>query len=184
MINKSILLGRLAADPRLHSFDNGGKICRMRVITSRRWRDDKTGEMREHVDGHNISVLVPRIAERVADTFRKGDVVYVEGAMETRKWTDASGQDRFMTEVVIRPFAGGIRRVPTQRTSAGPDMHAPEQKQEQEHGPAQETSPSISVEDTDDWLEGGLGTGNFEDDLFAETFPDSKPEAPDDSFPF
>lgn len=120
MINSATLLGRLARDPDIRTFSNGGKVCRLRLITSRSWVDRQSGETKEKVEGHNIAIYVNKLAERVAEKARKGDVLYVEGPIETRRWTDGENVQRSITEIAIRPHLGTIRRVPTGRSPARP----------------------------------------------------------------
>lgn len=112
MINKSTLLGRLAKDPELKTFQDGGKIANMRIITNRTWKDKTSGEMRQHTEGHTVVIRVPAIAESITSKVKKGDLMYVEGAMETRSWTTGAGEKRYITEVVVRPYGGIVRKLP------------------------------------------------------------------------
>lgn len=107
-VNKVILVGNLGADPEIKSFQNGGRIANMRIATSENWRDKASGERREKTEWHTITInndnLVP-IAEKF---LRKGSKIYVEGALQTRKWQDRDGNDRYTTEVVIGRFNGTL----------------------------------------------------------------------------
>ncbi|MGL4543732.1 MAG: single-stranded DNA-binding protein, partial [Polymorphobacter sp.] len=107
-VNKVILVGNLGADPEIKSFANGGRIANMRIATSESWRDKASGERKEKTEWHNITInndnLVP-IAEKF---LRKGSKIYVEGALQTRKWQDRDGNDRYTTEVVIGRFNGTL----------------------------------------------------------------------------
>lgn len=112
MINKVTLLGRMARDPEIKTFQDGGSLANLRVITSRYWRD-KSGEMKEQVQGHNVVIRIPKIASKMGENLKKGQLVYIEGSLETRKWKDQNGAERYSTEVVIRPYNGTIRRMPS-----------------------------------------------------------------------
>ena len=107
-VNRVTLLGNLGADPETRTFPSGGKVCNFRIATSEQWKDRETGEQRERTQWHSIAIFsepVVRIAEQY---LRKGSKVYVEGQLETRKWQDQSGQDRYSTEVVLRPYRGEL----------------------------------------------------------------------------
>ncbi|MHA3978689.1 single-stranded DNA-binding protein [Halovulum sp. GXIMD14794] len=105
-VNKVILVGNLGADPEVRTFQNGGKVCNLRVATSERWRDRNTGENRERTEWHSVAIFNERLADLAQQYLRKGSKVYLEGQLETRKWQDQSGQDRYSTEVVLRPYKG------------------------------------------------------------------------------
>ena len=103
-VNKVILVGNLGRDPEVRTFQNGGKVCNLRIATSETWKDRNTGERRERTEWHSVAIFSEPLA-RVAEQFlRKGSKVYIEGQLETRKWQDQSGQDRYTTEVVLRPY--------------------------------------------------------------------------------
>lgn len=100
-VNKVILLGNLGADPEVKSFANGGKICNLRIATSESWKDKQTGERKERTEWHSV-VIANEGLVGVAERFlRKGSKVYLEGKLQTRKWQDQSGNDRYSTEVVL-----------------------------------------------------------------------------------
>ena len=107
-VNKVILIGNLGADPEVRTFQNGGKVCNLSVATSRRWKDRETGERREVTEWHRVSIFSEGLARIAEQYLRKGSKVYLEGALETRKWQDQSGQDRYTTEVVLRPYSGEL----------------------------------------------------------------------------
>ena len=125
MINRCTLLGRLARDPETVSFANGGKVCKLRLITSRSYRDPKTGEFQERAQGHNVAIYIDQLADRVQEIYRKGDTVYVEGPLETRRWTDQQQVVHYLTEVVIRPRLGGIRRLSGSRSASAEQTVTP-----------------------------------------------------------
>lgn len=103
-VNKVILVGNLGRDPEVRSFPNGGKVCNLRIATSESWRDKATGERKERTEWHSVAIFDENIVKVAEQYLRKGSTVYVEGQLETRKWQDQSGADRYSTEVVLRPF--------------------------------------------------------------------------------
>ncbi|MCC5985488.1 MAG: single-stranded DNA-binding protein [Rhodobacteraceae bacterium] len=107
-VNKVILVGNLGRDPEVRTFPDGGKLCNLRIATSERWRDRNTGEQRERTEWHNV-VLRGDGLVRVAEQYlRKGSKVYVEGSLQTRKWQDQSGQDRYSTDIVVAGMGGTL----------------------------------------------------------------------------
>jgi single-strand DNA-binding protein len=107
-VNKVILVGNLGADPEVKSFQNGGRICNLRIATSEDWKDRTTGEKKERTEWHSV-VLQSDGLVGVAERFlRKGSKVYIEGQLRTRKWQDQSGNDRYTTEVSIGGFDGKL----------------------------------------------------------------------------
>ena len=103
-VNKVILIGNLGQDPEVRSFQNGGKIANLRIATSETWKDRNTGERRERTEWHTVAIYSEPLV-RVAEQFlRKGSKVYIEGQLETRKWQDQSGQERYTTEVLVDSF--------------------------------------------------------------------------------
>lgn len=100
-VNKVIVVGNLGADPETRSFQNGGKVCNFRIATSESWKDRTTGERKERTEWHSIAVLSEGLAGVAERYLRKGSKVYVEGKLQTRKWQDQSGNDRYSTEVVL-----------------------------------------------------------------------------------
>ena len=103
-VNKVIIVGNLGRDPEVRSFQNGGKVCNLRIATSEQWKDRNTGERRERTEWHSVAIFSEPLARIAEQYLRKGSKVYIEGQLETRKWQDQSGQDRYSTEVVLRPF--------------------------------------------------------------------------------
>lgn len=107
-VNKVIIVGNLGADPEVKSFQNGGRICNLRVATSEDWKDKQTGEKKERTEWHQI-VLNSDGLVGVAERFlKKGSKVYVEGQLRTRKWQDQSGNDRYTTEISVGGFDGKL----------------------------------------------------------------------------
>ena len=107
-VNKVIIIGNLGRDPEVRSFPNGGKVCNLRIATSETWRDKQTGERREKTEWHAVSITNEGIAKIAEQYLRKGSTVYIEGQLETRKWQDQQGNDRYSTEVVVKPFSGSL----------------------------------------------------------------------------
>ena len=103
-VNKVILIGNLGRDPETRSFQNGGKVCNLRIATSETWRDKNSGERRERTEWHSVAIFSEPLVRVAEQYLKKGSKVYIEGQLETRKWQDQSGQDRYSTEVVLRPY--------------------------------------------------------------------------------
>lgn len=108
-VNKVIILGHLGRDPEVRSFQNGGKIANLRIATSETWRDRNTGERKERTEWHSVAILSEPLAKIAEQYLRKGSKVFIEGQLETRKWQDQQGQDRYTTEIVLRPFSGILK---------------------------------------------------------------------------
>ncbi|WHZ36535.1 single-stranded DNA-binding protein [Sagittula sp. MA-2] len=103
-VNKVILIGNLGADPEVKEFQNGGKVCNLRVATSEGWKDKTTGERKERTEWHSVAIFSEALVGIAERFLKKGSKVYIEGQLETRKWQDQNGQDRYSTEVVLRPY--------------------------------------------------------------------------------
>ena len=103
-VNKVILIGNLGADPEVRTFQNGGKVCNLRIATSESWRDKQSGERRERTEWHSVAIFSEQLIRVAEQYLHKGSKIYLEGQLETRKWQDQSGQDRYSTEVVLRPY--------------------------------------------------------------------------------
>ncbi len=107
-VNKVIILGNLGADPGVRTFMDGGKVVNLRIATSETWKDRNTGERRERTQWHSVAIFSEPLGRIAEQYLRKGSKVYVEGQLETRKWQDQAGNDRYTTEVVLRPYRGTI----------------------------------------------------------------------------
>lgn len=103
-VNKVILIGNLGRDPEIRTFQNGGKVANLRIATSEQWKDKQSGERKERTEWHSVSILSEGLVNVVERFLKKGSKVYIEGQLETRKWQDQSGQDKYATEVVLRGF--------------------------------------------------------------------------------
>ncbi len=101
-VNKVILVGNLGADPETRSFQNGGKVCNLRIATSESWKDRNTGERQERTEWHTVAIFSEGLVGVAERFLRKGSKIYVEGQLRTRKWQDQNGQDRYTTEVVLQ----------------------------------------------------------------------------------
>lgn len=109
-VNKVILLGRLGRDPEVRNFQNGGRVVNLRLATSERYKD-REGNMQERTEWHSVAIFNEKLGEIAEKYLRKGSEVYIEGQLETRKWQDQSGQDRYTTEIVLRQFRGELALV-------------------------------------------------------------------------
>ena len=107
-VNKVILIGNLGRDPEIRSFPNGGKVCNLRLATSESWRDKATGERKERTEWHSVAIFNEGLVRIAEQYLKKGSTVYIEGQLETRKWQDQSGADRYTTEVVLRNYGGTL----------------------------------------------------------------------------
>ncbi len=107
-VNKVILVGNLGADPEVRTFQNGGKVVNLRIATSETWKDKNTGERQERTQWHSVAIFSEPLGRIAEQYLRKGSKVYLEGQLETRKWQDQSGNDRYSTEVVLRPYKGEL----------------------------------------------------------------------------
>ncbi|SEK93525.1 single-stranded DNA-binding protein [Roseovarius nanhaiticus] len=107
-VNKVIIIGNLGRDPEVRTFQNGGKVCNLRIATSETWKDKSTGERRERTEWHSVAIFSEPLARVAEQYLKKGSKVYIEGQLETRKWQDQSGQDRYSTEVVLRPYTSTL----------------------------------------------------------------------------
>jgi single-strand DNA-binding protein len=107
-VNKVIIVGNLGRDPEVRSFPNGGRVVNLRLATSETWRDKASGERKERTEWHSVAIFNEALGKIAEQYLRKGSTVYVEGQLETRKWQDQSGADRYTTEVVLRPFRGEL----------------------------------------------------------------------------
>ena len=107
-LNKVMLIGNLGADPEIRSFQNGGKVANLRIATSETWKDRNTGERQERTEWHTVAIFSEGLVGVVERFLRKGSKVYIEGQLQTRKWQDQSGNDRYSTEVVLRGLDGTL----------------------------------------------------------------------------
>ena len=107
-VNKVIIVGNLGRDPEVRSFPNGGKVVNLNIATSESWRDKASGERKERTQWHSVAIFNEALGKIAEQYLKKGSTVYIEGQLETRKWQDQSGADRYTTEVVLRQFRGEL----------------------------------------------------------------------------
>jgi single-strand DNA-binding protein len=120
-VNKVILVGNLGRDPEVRHTQDGKPIVNMSVATSEQWRDRASGERRERTEWHRVVIFNERLAEVAQKYLRKGSKVYLEGQLQTRKWQDQSGQDKYTTEVVLQNFRGELTMLDTRGGEGGGD---------------------------------------------------------------
>ena len=120
-VNKVIIIGNLGQDPEVRNYPSGGKDCNFSVATSENWKDRNTGERRERTEWHRISITSEPLVRIAEQYLRKGAKVYLEGQLETRKWQDQSGQDRYTTEVVLRPYGSTMTMLDSRNDGATQD---------------------------------------------------------------
>ena len=107
-VNKVILIGNLGADPEVRHTQDGRAICNMRVATTESWRDKQSGERREKTEWHSVVIFSDQLSKVAQQYLKKGSKVYIEGQLQTRKWQDSSGNDRYTTEVVLQNYVGQL----------------------------------------------------------------------------
>lgn len=107
-VNKVILLGNLGKDPEVRTMQNGSKVCNLRIATSETWKDKQSGERQERTQWHQVVIFNENLIGIAERFLKKGSTVYLEGQLETRKWTDQSGAEKYSTEVVLRQFRGEL----------------------------------------------------------------------------
>jgi single-strand DNA-binding protein len=121
-VNKVIIVGNLGRDPEIRTFQNGGKVCNLRIATSETWKDKNSGERKERTEWHSVAIFSEPLARVAEQYLRKGSKVYLEGQLETRKWQDQSGQDKYSTEVVLRPYTSTLVMLDGRAGGGGGDM--------------------------------------------------------------
>jgi single-strand DNA-binding protein len=118
-LNKVCLLGNLGADPESRSFSNGGKVVNIRIATSESWKDKSSGERKEKTEWHSVAIFNDGLVGVAEKYLRKGSKVYIEGALQTRKWQDQAGADRYSTEVVLQGFGSVLILLDGKQDSGG-----------------------------------------------------------------
>ncbi|MEL6473229.1 MAG: single-stranded DNA-binding protein [Pseudomonadota bacterium] len=154
-VNKVILVGNLGADPEVRQFQNGGQVCNLSIATSENWKDKQSGERREKTEWHRVAIFSEGLVRVAQSYLRKGSKVYLEGQLETRKWQDQNGVDKYTTEIVLRGYnsnltmldgradgAGGGRAVGMDSGGYGDSRGGPRQMD----GPAQDFSQDLDDE--------------------------------------
>ncbi|MGR3315421.1 single-stranded DNA-binding protein [Roseovarius indicus] len=126
-VNKVILVGNLGQDPEVRSFDNGGEVVNMSIATSETWKDKQSGERRERTEWHRVAIFNPGLVTVAKNYLKKGSKVYIEGQLETRRWTDkdSTGQERYVAEVVLRPYRSELTMLDSKGAGAPADEQKP-----------------------------------------------------------
>ncbi|HXV25248.1 MAG TPA: single-stranded DNA-binding protein [Alphaproteobacteria bacterium] len=118
-VNKVILIGNLGRDPEIRTLQDGARVANLSLATSESWRDKASGERRERTEWHRVVIFNDRLVDVVERFLKKGSKVYVEGQLQTRKWTDQSGQEKYTTEVVLQRFRGELTMLDGRGGGAG-----------------------------------------------------------------
>ncbi|MEI9600306.1 single-stranded DNA-binding protein [Moellerella wisconsensis] len=145
-VNKVILIGHLGQDPEIRYMPAGGAVANLTLATSESWRDKQSGEMREKTEWHRVCIF-GKLAEVAGEYLKKGSQVYIEGCLQTRKWQDQSGQDRYTTEVVVN-IGGSMQMLGGNGgNQAGSQQPARQPQQSQQRQPAQQNEPPMDFSD-------------------------------------
>lgn len=118
-VNKAIIIGNLGADPEVRRLNSGDPVVNLRIATSDQWRDKSTGERREKTEWHSVVIFNESLAKVAENYLRKGSKVYIEGSLQTRKWTDQNGQEKYTTEIVLQRYRGELQMLDGKGDSAG-----------------------------------------------------------------
>ncbi len=148
-VNKVILIGNLGADPEVRTTQSGTKVVNMRIATTDRWRDRSSGEQRERTEWHNVVIWNENLGRIAEQYLRKGSKVYVEGALQTRKWQDQSGQDRYTTEIVLQNFNGNLTLLDSRGEGGDTGFSGPRSTEDRGR-PAAPSAPSFDSGGVDD----------------------------------
>jgi single-strand DNA-binding protein len=127
-LNKVTLIGNLGKDPEIRSFQNGGRAAHFSIATTDSWKDKQSGERKEKTEWHHVAIMTDGLIKVAEKYLKKGSKVYIEGKLETRKWTDKDNQERYTTEVVLRPYSGELimldgRKDRPDAGTADPEQH-------------------------------------------------------------
>jgi len=136
-INKTIIVGNLGKDPECRFMPNGDAVANITVATSESWKDKQTGEQKEKTEWHRV-VMFGKLAEIAGEYLKKGSKVYLEGQLQTRKWTNQQGQDQYTTEIVLQGFNGVMQMLDSKSNSQPNQQQAPQQQQQQGFQPQQQ----------------------------------------------
>lgn len=148
-LNKVMLIGNLGADPEVRSFQNGGRVCNLRIATTENWKD-RDGQRQERTEWHSVAIFSDGLINVCENYLKKGSKVFVEGQLQTRKWQDQSGNDRYSTEVVLRGFGGTLTMLDSRQGGGGGGGYG---------GGGQGGSGGGSGGGGGNWNQGGGGSG-------------------------
>ncbi|WP_011579552.1 MULTISPECIES: single-stranded DNA-binding protein [Chelativorans] len=126
-LNRVFLIGNLGADPEVRRLNNGSPVVNLRIATAETWRDKNTGERKENTQWHNVVIFNEMIAKVAEQFLRKGMKVFVEGSLQTRKWQDQQGNDKYTTEIVLQKYRGELQMLDARQISDVVNNHQPEQ---------------------------------------------------------
>ena len=160
-VNKVILIGNLGADPEIRRTQDGRPIANLRIATSDSWRDKSTGERKEKTEWHRVVIFNENLCKIAEQYLKKGSKVYIEGALQTRKWQDQSGQDRYSTEVVLQGFRGELTLLDRSGTAgggSGGDFGADTGSDFGSTGPTRKVAAAAGAG-------GGAGRGDMDDEI-------------------
>lgn len=118
-INKVILVGNVGRDPEIRSLNSGDKVCNLSIATSERWKDKNSGEQQERTEWHRVVIFDQRLVDVCEKYIKKGSKLYIEGQLQTRKWTDQQGVEKYSTEVVLQRFRGELTMLDSRASSGG-----------------------------------------------------------------
>ena len=141
-LNKVMIIGNLGADPEVRTFQNGGKVCNLRIATSESWKDKNTGERRDKTEWHSVSIFAEGLVRICEQYLKKGSKVFVEGSLQTRKWQDKKGHDRYTTEVILSDFNSTLLMLDGQTNQSKP-------KNLDNTSPLNNDSETVSKNDSD-----------------------------------
>jgi len=149
-VNKAIILGNLGQDPEVRFMPSGEAVANLSIATSETWKDKQTGEQKEKTEWHRVSVF-GKSAEIAGEYLKKGSKVYIEGKIQTRKWTDQQGQDKYTTEIVLQGFGGVMQMLDGKNNSGGQQVTQPSyQQQAPTQQPIHKVNPQEPTIDFDD----------------------------------
>src|SRR6266496_2038298 len=148
-VNKVILVGNLGADPEARSLNSGGEVVNMRVATSETWTDKASGERKEKTEWHNVVIFNENLGRVAKSYLKKGSKVYLEGQIQTRKWTDQSGNDKYTTEVVLQRFRGELVLLDSRDGGAGRGAFSDDFEESRSAPSRSQSRPQPAAFDTD-----------------------------------
>lgn len=155
-LNRVMLIGNLGADPDIRTMQNGGRVCNLSIATSENWKDKNTGERREKTEWHRVAIFNEGLVGVCENYLRKGSKVFIEGQLETRKWQDQSGQDRYSTEIVLKGYGGNLTMLDSRNDNQGGGYQNNNYGQQQSAGGGYNQSQAAAAAPVHD---------DFEDDI-------------------